>query len=199
VLNDRYGSLLVPFFAKGHPMQSGRPSAALSESQIVDVMHFLRQRINDTLRGSEVFTVGDIVVGDAAAGRAYFDGAGGCASCHSVSGDLAGLARRIGAPVDVQQRMLFPIRRPGRGGEPSRTDVAVVVTPASGAETRGVLVLEDDFFVTLRDGAGRVRSIRKGPGVVVETRDPLRAHRELLDRLTDAAMHDLVAYLVTLR
>ena len=86
VLNDRYGSLLGPFFKKGHPMQSGRPSADISESQAVDLMHFLRQRINDTLRGSAVFTVGDIVVGNAAAGKAYFEGAGGCTTCHSVTG-----------------------------------------------------------------------------------------------------------------
>jgi mono/diheme cytochrome c family protein len=199
VLNDRYGSLLGPFFQKGHPLQSGRPSAELSVPQAVDLMHFLRQRINDTLRGSAVFTVGDIVVGSAAAGKAWFDGDGRCATCHAVSGDLAGLATRIPAPVDIQQRMLFPIRRAGRGGEVTRTDIAVTVSQPSGASTSGVLVQEDDFFVTLRDRSGVVRSVRKAAGVKIETTDPLRAHRELLDRLTDVHMHDLVAYLVTLR
>ena len=199
VLNDRYGSLLGPFFRKGHPMQSGRPSAELSDGQAIDLMHFLRQRINDTLRGSPVFTVGDIVSGNAAAGKAYFEGAGQCASCHSATGDLAALATRVPAPVDVQQRMLFPLRRPGKGGEPSRTDVAVNASQASGTTVSGVLVQEDDFFVTLRDRAGVVRVIRKTPGLTIETIDPLRAHRELLDRITDANMHDLVAYLVTLR
>ena len=199
VLNDRYGSLLGPFFKKGHPMQSGRPSAELSLSQAVDLMHFLRQRINDTLRGSTVFTVGDIVVGNAAAGKAWFDGDGRCTTCHSAAGDLAGLATRIPAPVDIQQRMLFPLRRAGRGGEPTRTDVAVTVTQPSGLTTSGILVQEDDFFVTLRDRSGVVRVTRKAAGVKIETNDPLRAHRELLDRVTDANMHDVVAYLVTLR
>ena len=198
VLNDRYGSLLGPFFKKGHPMQSGRPSAELSESQAVDLMHFLRQRINDTLRGSPVFTVGDIVVGNRAAGKAYFEGEGGCTACHSISGDLAGLATRVPAPVDVQQRMLFPVRRPGRGGEPTRTDVTVKVLPPSGTTLSGVLVQEDDFFVTFRDAAGVTRVVRKMAGVKVETTDPFRVHRELLDRITDTNMHDLVAYLVTL-
>jgi mono/diheme cytochrome c family protein len=198
VLNDRYGSLLGPFFKKGHPMQSGRPSAELSRPEAVDLMHFLRQRINDTLRGSAVFTVGDVVVGNAAAGKAWFDGAGGCATCHSPTGDLSGLATRIPAPVDVQQRMLFPLRRTGKGGEATRTDVTVTVTQPSGTVT-GVLVQEDDFFVTLRDHSGILRVIRQGAGVTVDTNDPLRAHRELLDRITDANMHDVVAYLVTLR
>lgn len=198
VLNDRYGSLLGPFFKKGHSMQSGRPSAELSPSQAVDLMHFLRQRINDTLRGSAVFTVGDIVVGNAAAGKAWFDGDGRCSTCHSATGDLAGLATRVPAPVDIQQRALFPLRRAGKGGEPTRTDIAVTVTQPSGVTT-GVLVQEDDFFVTLRDRSGVLRVVRRAPGVTVETTDPLRAHRELLDRITDANMHDVVAYLVTLK
>ena len=95
--------------------------------------------------------------------------------------------------------MLFPVRRIGRGGEPTRTDVTVNLSEPSGTTTSGVLVQEDDFFVTLRDRAGIVRVIRKAAGVKVETTDPLRAHRELLDRITDANMHDVVAYLVTLR
>jgi mono/diheme cytochrome c family protein len=199
VLNDRYGSLLVPFFRKGHPMQSGRPSAGLTDEQAVDLMHFLRQRINDTLRGSAAFTVGDIVTGKAEAGRAFFDGAGQCTTCHSATGDLAGLATRLPAPVDVQQRMLFPVRRAGRGGGPSRTDVAVTIERPAGPALSGVLVQEDDFFVTYRDAHGVTRVVRKAPGVVVKTDDPLRAHHELLERITDRQMHDLVAYLVTLK
>jgi hypothetical protein len=199
VLNDRYGSLLVPFFRKGHPMQSGRPSASLTEEQAVSLMHFLRQRINDTLRGSAAFTVGDILTGNAAAGKSYFEGEGRCTACHAAAGDLAGLATRTPAPVDVQQRMLFPIRRGGRGGQPSRTDIIVQVERPSGPPMSGVLVQEDDFFVTLRDSTGATRVVRKAPGVAVKATDPLRAHQELLDRITDTNMHDLVAYLVTLR
>ena len=110
VLNDRYGSLLGPFFKKGHPMQSGKPSNGLADTQVVDLMHFLRQRINDTLRGSDVFDVKDILTGDPKAGETYFTGDGKCTTCHSATGDLAGIASRIPAPVDVQQRMLFPER-----------------------------------------------------------------------------------------
>jgi hypothetical protein len=126
-------------------MQSGRSSAALTSAQVVDLMHFFRQRINDTLRGSDVFTVSDIVTGDANAGEAYFAGEGRCTTCHSATGDLAGLATRIPAPVDVQQRMLFPTRRSGTPTSPSRSEVKVTVTPASGAALTGVLIIEDDF------------------------------------------------------
>jgi hypothetical protein len=121
VLNDRHGTLLVPFFQKGHPMQSGKPSASLTKEQAVDLMHFLRQRINDTLRGSEAFDVKDIVTGDAKAGEAYFNGEGKCTACHSITGDFAGLKSRIPAPVDVQQRI--PINGGvDRNGQPINVD-----------------------------------------------------------------------------
>jgi mono/diheme cytochrome c family protein len=203
VLNDRYGSLLGPFFKKGHPMQSGKPSTTLTDAQVVDLMHFLRQRINDTLRGSDVFDVKDILTGDPKAGEAYFTGDGKCTSCHSPTGDLAGIATRISAPVDVQQRMLFPSGRGGRGAAataaPRRSAVTVTVTPASGAAQSGALVEEDDFHVAFRDASGAVRVVRKAPGVTVVTVDPMKAHHELLDRITDKNIHDLVAYLETLK
>jgi mono/diheme cytochrome c family protein len=206
VLNDRYGTLLVPFFQKGHPMQSGKPSASLTKEQAVDLMHFLRQRINDTLRGSEAFNVKDIVTGDPKAGEAYFNGEGKCTACHSVAGDFAGLKSRIPAAVDVQQRMLFPSGRGGRGrgatpasAGPSRTAITVTVTPATGPAQTGTLIEEDDFHVTFRDAGGAVRVVRKTPGMKVTTVDPLQAHRDLLDRITDKNIHDVVAYLETLK
>ena len=201
VLNDRYGSLLGPFFKKGHPMESGKPSAGLADTQVVDLMHFLRQRINDTLRGSDVFDVKDILTGDPKAGETYFTGEGKCTACHSPTGDLAGIASRIPAPVDVQQRMLFPSGRGGRGAAPAsrRSTVTVTVTPASGAPQSGALLEEDDFHVTFRDASGGIRVVRKAAGVKVDRVDPLQAHHELLDRITDKNIHDVVAYLETLK
>ena len=64
VLSDRQGDVLGPFFAKGHPMQSGRPSSELTQAQAADLMQFIRQKYHDTLRGSPLFTVGDILTGD---------------------------------------------------------------------------------------------------------------------------------------
>jgi sugar phosphate isomerase/epimerase/cytochrome c553 len=197
VLTDRQGSLLGPFLAKGHPTQSGRPSASLSTAEVADLMQFLRQKINDTLRGSPVFTVQDILVGNATAGAAYFNGAGKCTACHSVTGDLAGLATRIPAPVDVQQRMLFP----GRliAAPSSRAQVTVTVRPVTGSPLSGTFVAEDDFYVTLRDADGFLRVIKRTAGMTVTKTDPLQAHHEWLDGVTDTNIHDLVAYLVTLK
>jgi len=200
ILKDRQGSELGPFLKKGHPVQSGRPSASVTDAEIADVMQFVRQRINDTLRGSPVFEAGDILTGDAVAGAAYFSGAGGCTACHSATGDLAKVGTRYG-PVDLQQRMLFPVssRLGARGAGPNRTAVNVTVTPASGAAMTGVLVEQDDFFLTFREASGGVRTVRKSPALRIAIDDPLRAHHEWLDRVGDKDIHDLVAYLVTLK
>lgn len=208
VLHDRAGNLLGPFLKKGHPTQSGTPSASLTDAQVVDILNFVRQRLNDTLRGSAVFTVQDILTGDSRSGAAYFNGDGKCTTCHSVTGDLAGIASRLSSPVDLQQRMLFPVAARGGGARlgapggapaPSRSAVTVSVTPANGQAVSGVLVQLDDFYVTLRDPSGAIRVIKRTPAMKVDLTDPLQAHHELLDRITDKNIHDLLAFLETLK
>ncbi len=114
VLKDRYGSLLGPFMKKGHPMQSGAPSASLTPAQVGDLMHFLRDRVNDGLRSSPTFQPGNVLTGDAKSGAAYFNGEGQCTKCHSsASSNLAGIGTRL-TPVNIQQRFMFPMA--GRGG-----------------------------------------------------------------------------------
>jgi cytochrome c oxidase cbb3-type subunit III len=200
MLHDRYGNTIGPFLKKGHPTQSGKPSSSLTDAQITDIAHFLRKQLNDSLRGSALFTVQDIRTGDAKAGAEYFNGAGKCTACHSPTGDLAGLAARY-ETVDIQQRMLFPGGGRGgrRGGAPPASAVRVTVTPQGQPPVTGVLVFMDDFVVSLQDSTGAHRSFRRTPTLKVEKTDPLAAHRQLLDTITDKNIHDLVAYLETLK
>ena len=202
VLRDRYGNAIGPLLKKGHPMQTGASSAALTEAQIADLSHFIWQRINDTLRGSAAFEPGDVLVGDPKAGEAYFNGDGRCATCHSPTGDLAGYGKRF-PPVEIQQRFVFPNSTGGRGrgraAGPSRQQVTVTVTLPDGSTSSGNLVSMDDFHVALRTGAGEYRSWARTPAMKIVKTEPLAAHVELLDRLTDKAMHDVVAYLETLK
>ena len=195
VLHDRYGSELGPFLKKGHPMQGGA-AVTLTDAQVTDLANFLRQRVNDSLRGSPIFHPGDVLVGDAKAGEAYFNGAGRCSTCHGAENSLAGIANRY-SPVDLQQRLLFPRTGRGRGG--AARAVTVTVKPASGESVSGVLVEMDDFNVLLRDPSGAYHSFKRGPGLTVEKTDPLAAHVALLDTITDKQLHDVVAYLETLK
>ena len=149
------GIVLGPFLKSGHATQSGKPSASFTDEEIVGLAHFLRQRVNDTMRGSAVFTVGDILVGNRAAGEAYFNGAGKCASCHTTTvRNLAGIGTRIPAPVDIQQRMLFP----GSGGGRGRGAAA----PPSGANA-----IHGD-----RDARHGAVSLRRPPRTERLLRDP---------------------------
>jgi cytochrome c oxidase cbb3-type subunit 3 len=207
ILHDRNGSDLGPVLKKGHPTQSGKPSASFTDEEIGELGQFLRQRVNDSFRGSPLFTVRNVLTGDPKAGADFFNGPGRCGTCHSTTGDLAGIGRKY-EPVDLQQRMVFP--GGGRGGRgrggrgmaaeaPSRSAATVTVTPASGQPVSGVLVEMNDFTVTLRDPAGVFRTFTRTPTLAVAKTDPLAAHRALLDTLTDKNMHDLVAYLETLK
>ncbi len=200
MLRDRYGSEIGPFLKKGHPMQSGKPASSLTDAQIADIAHFLRKQLTDTLRGSPVFNVQDIPTGDAKAGAEYFNGAGKCSTCHSPTGDLAGLKSKY-ETVDIQQRLLFPGggRAGRRGAPPAASAVRVTVTPQGGAPVSGVLLYMDDFVVSLQDSAGTFHSIKRVPSLTIEKTDPLEVHHALLDTITDKNIHDLVAYLETLK
>lgn len=203
VLRDRYGSELGPFLKRGHKMQSGASAATLTDDQVVNLAHFLRQRVNDSFRGAPIFQPQNVLTGDVSAGAAYFNGDGKCATCHTTTSlSLAGIGGRY-EPIDIQQRFLFPggggRGARGRGAASSASAVKVTVTPANGEAVTGVLLQVDDFNVSLRDASGDYRTFKRGPGVKVVKDDPLAAHHALLETITDKNIHDVVAYLETLK
>ena len=77
--------------------------------------------------------------------------------------------------------------------------MTVTVTPASGPAMTGELLHLDDFNVALRDASGEYHSFKRTPSLKVVKNDPAAAHHELLDQYTDKNIHDLVAYLETLK
>ena len=115
-------------------------------------------------------------------------------------------------PFSLQGRWLQP--RGGRGGggggrggrgggtaaASTRGVTAVTVTLPSGQTVSGALDRVDDFSVSLRDAAGEYHSFtREGATPKVEIHDPLKAHTDLLAKFTDADIHNVTAYLVTLK
>jgi cytochrome c oxidase cbb3-type subunit III len=196
---DRYGNEIGALLAKGHPTQSGIASSSFTKTQVEELAHFIHQRLYDTLRGSPIFEVQNVLTGDPKAGAAYFNGEGKCSTCHSVTGDLAGIGKRYN-PATLQQRFLFPrVVTRGRSGGPVGKPVMVTVTPNNGAAVTGVLVHLDDFNVSLRDAAGEYFSWKRTPTLKVVKNDPYATHIELLDKYTDKNMHDIVAYLDSLK
>jgi cytochrome c oxidase cbb3-type subunit III len=200
VLHDRYGSTIGSFLAKGHAMQSGKPNASLSQAQVEDLSNFLHAMVDETLRGGPYSQPANVLTGDASAGQAFFDGTGRCGSCHSPTGDLAHIAAKYD-PVALQQKLVFPrtvsSNRGGRAAVPK--PVMITVTPPSGAPVAGTLAHLDDFNVALRDESGAYRSWKRTPDLKVEKRDPYAAHVELLQVYTDKNIHDVLAYLETMK
>jgi cytochrome c oxidase cbb3-type subunit 3 len=140
----------------------------------------------------------DILVGDARRGERFFGTE--CAACHSATGDLEGIAAEIDDPVNLQNTWVAG-RRQGRvGGAAAAVARTVTVTTPDGRQWSGELLRYDDFFVSLRTPAGDYRSFSLVDGQVrVEIDDPLRRHAELWAELDDATIHDVTAYLETLR
>jgi cytochrome c oxidase cbb3-type subunit 3 len=132
----------------------------------------------------------NVLVGDAAAGQAYFGTH--CSSCHSPAGDLKGLAQRFPDPMALQNAWV--------SGGPNRPEVTVTVTLASGARVEGRLGRIDDFIVTLTQADGTARSFRRdGDLPRIDIRDPLEAHKKLLLVYTNSDMHNVTAFLATLK
>ena len=138
----------------------------------------------------------NILVGDARRGERAFDGL--CSECHSATRDLASIAAEINDAVNLQNTWVAG-RRQGRFGGPG-TPRTVTISTAEGVRLSGDLLRYDDFFVSLRTADGQYRSFsRVGDGVEVAITDPLAGHRAFWSTLDDTTMHDVTAYLETLR
>ncbi len=185
VLHDEKGELIGPVVHKGRPDRGMPAFANFSESELTDLAAFLHMKIEQAANRG-LYQELNIVTGNAAKGSALFQAR--CSSCHSPNGDLAHIAAKFDPP-GLQSQFLYPVisKRPN-----------VKVTLPSGETVSGSLKLLDDFNVSLYDASGEYRSWPRA-GVKVEVEDRLAVHRRMLDEYTDAEMHNLLAYLVTLK
>jgi cytochrome c oxidase cbb3-type subunit 3 len=199
VLHDENGESIGKVILNGRP-EKGMPKFSFSPEQIASVAAFLHDSVRAAAnRGS--YTILNIVVGDPKAGEAYFNGAGKCSGCHSATGDLAHIGSKL-QPVELQQKIVMPRegRAASRAPQPEGTAITATVTLPSGEVVKGRLGRVDDFSVSLIDANGDYRSFtRDGDSPKVELHDPLEAHTELLSKYTDSDIHNLTAYLLTLK
>jgi cytochrome c oxidase cbb3-type subunit 3 len=212
VLNDQDGELIGPVVQQGrqNPGMPVMPPMNLPAEDIRAVATYIHS-IVATSRGQGAPPAGppivlNILVGDPAAGQAFFKS--NCSTCHSPTGDLAGLGARIADPMALQNAWVAGGgggRGGGRGGggaapgTPNRREVTVTVTTPT-EKVQGRLTRVDDFIVILTQANGLQRSFRRNGDVPkVEINDPLEPHRKLLSVYTDKNIHDVTAYLVTLK
>jgi cytochrome c oxidase cbb3-type subunit 3 len=215
VLTDQHGELILPVVHNGRAtpgMPPMPPFPQIPDDDVKAIAEYIHS-VAATMRGqgnpppgSEPVVL-NILVGDANAGRAYF--AAKCAACHSAAGDLQGLAARYDDPVQLQNTWVSG--GGGRGGRGGRAggaaggasrgrEMTVTVTQPSGQKIEGRLDRLDDFIVVLTPADGVQRSFRRAGDVPrVDLHDPLEGHKKLLPVYTDKDIHDVTAYLVTLK
>jgi cytochrome c oxidase cbb3-type subunit 3 len=193
VTADVDGNKIGPVVRSGRP-DKGMPPFDRSDQQIASLVAFIHTQQKKALasgrRGSggrKGVDAADLQTGNVEAGKQYFNGAGGCATCHSPTGDLAGIASRYQG-LELEEQMLYPKHPKSK----------VTVTAASGQTVTGVLEYLDEFTVGLVDDTGSYRSWRTAD-VQYKVDSPVDAHVELFGKYTDADLHNLMAYLQTLR
>jgi mono/diheme cytochrome c family protein len=198
--DDGTGKEIGPVILNGRPAQ-GMPKFAFTDAQIKDLAAFFVSRSQAVANRME-YKILNVVTGNPEAGHAYFDAH--CATCHSAAGDLAHIAAKFDPPA-LQSRFLYPVTRryPGQPGPPPdpKGQVTATVTMPDGQTVSGSLLAQDDFSITLLDASGQRRTIPlEDNGMTkVEIHDPLLGHEQLLKQYTDADMHNILAYLETLK
>ncbi|HVO96597.1 MAG TPA: c-type cytochrome [Bryobacteraceae bacterium] len=189
--HDVNGDLIGPVIRNGRPDKDMPAFPILSDKAVADIVVFLHKQADDALHSAGVpndYPLKKLLTGNADAGKAYFNGPGGCSACHSPSGDLAGVAQKY-SPLNLQQRFLYPARA---------ARVTATVTLADGRKFEGAVVHNDEFEIAITAAGGWYQSWKRRE-VTVELHDPLAAHRALMSKYTDKDIHDLFAYLETLQ
>jgi cytochrome c oxidase cbb3-type subunit 3 len=192
VVQDVRGDRIGPLVRSGRT-DKGMPAFTLSQQDLTAIVAFIHDQqtqAQNNLGGRRSVDLADLQTGNADAGQKYF--AASCTGCHSATGDLAGIASRLrGLPL--LQRMLYPSG--GRGG----AQASAVVTLPGGGTVAGTLAYRDEFVIALTDADGWHRSWPITQVTRVAVDDPLEAHVAQLGKYTDADMHNVLAYLQTLR
>jgi cytochrome c oxidase cbb3-type subunit 3 len=192
VRHDKNGNLIGPLVTTGR-VDKGMPAFQFSDTQISDLAAFFVAQLElfdlHTRFGPypNDIPAERLATGSVEAGKAYFNGPGKCNTCHSPTGDLAGVAKKYNPP-DLEVRFLYP------GGAPLTAEI----TDASGKKFEGTVQLDDDFSIGITDRDGWYHSWPKS-AVKVELHDPIAAHEALLEKYTDADMHNIFTYLETLK
>ncbi len=191
VAADVRGGTIGPLVRNGR-VDKGMPAFSLGDADLAAVVAFIhdqKTKAESLTGGRRAVDVADLQTGNAEAGKRYFDRA--CSKCHSPGGDFAGIAKRLEG-LALLQRMLYPT------GAAASSHAKVSVSRPSGEVVTGSLAYRDEFTIGLTDASGAYRAFSTSQ-VKFTVDDPLQAHTEQLGRYTDEEMHNVLAYLHTLR
>ncbi len=189
VMSDKAGEEVGPVIHNGRP-EKGMPRFNLPDTETLVLVAFIhaQQDIALSQSGNRRGVVdADLHTGNAELGKKYFEGVGGCLKCHSATGDLAGVATRF-TGLRLEQEMLYP------KNVKSKIDVKTL----SGKSYSGELAYQDEFTVAMTDSTGTYRSWPVS-AVTFKVNNPVEAHVDAMSKYTDDDIHNVLAYIQTLK
>lgn len=189
VFDDKKGENIGAIIRNGR-LEKGMPKFSLGDTEVTNLVAFIHSQQDKSMSQTgnrKGVDTSDLQTGNAEVGKKYFNGAGTCAKCHSATGDLAGIATRFEG-LKLEQQMLYP-----RNAKSKAT-----VTARTGKTSTGTLAFQDEFTIALTDDNGVYHSWNKRD-VTYKVDAPVKAHVELFDKYTDDDIHNLMAYIQTLR
>jgi cytochrome c oxidase cbb3-type subunit III len=203
-LDDKHGELINAELLKhASPitLAGGDPVAVAEYIHAVLATGSRQGSIPNAPDGSDL----NILVGDAKAGEAYVKA--NCLSCHSLTGDLKGIATKIPDSRGLQSAWVSGTAGGGRGGGGGGRGGAAggtgTVTFKDGTKLEGRISRHDDFLIVMTLADGTRKSIARENGEPkVDISDPQAAHKAMvmkMDDLHNKNMHDVTAYLATLK
>jgi cytochrome c oxidase cbb3-type subunit 3 len=197
VAEDVRGDKIGPVIREGRP-DKGMPGSNISDTDIAAIVAFIhdtKTKAEAAGGGRRSVAVEDLQTGNAEAGQRYFNGAGGCAACHSLAGDFAKVGARYQG-LALLQRLLYP--GSGRAAGPAPAKPTATIRTSDGQVITGRVAQHDEFIISVTDADGWTRSWPTRQ-VRVDIDNPLQAHVDQLSKYTDKDMHDVFMYLQSLK
>jgi cytochrome c oxidase cbb3-type subunit 3 len=189
VEGDKKGEAIGQVVRNGR-LEKGMPKFALSDTEITNLVAFIHSQQDKAMSQSgnrKGVDESDLKTGNAEAGKRYYDGPGGCATCHSTTGDLAHVATKY-TGLNLLEEMLYPRNAKSK----------VTVKTATGQSYAGIVEYQDEFHIGMKDSFGTYHSWPTS-SITFKVENPAEKHVEIMSKYTDKDMHDVLAYMQTLK
>ena len=205
-LADQHGEQIGPVLARHEPALTLASADTVAIAEYIHSIHATMSGQGSPPGRNPTGIELNVLVGDAVAGEAYFGAA--CSKCHSVTGDLKGIGGKFSDPRALQNAWVSGSSAAFGGGGGGRGGAAgagnpTTVTMADGSTIQGTLVRKDDWLVILMLPDGTRKSMARSNGVPkVDVKDPKDPHKTMVLELDDPEnkkMHDVTAYLSTIK
>lgn len=204
---DKGGNLIAPVVSQGR-IEKGMPAfSQLSQSQIADLVAYIHSQIvvfdlHTRIPGGypNDIPASQLATGSAAAGKAFFHGAGHCSDCHSPTGDLAHIASRYPDPTTLEQLFISPAGTLAFSPTYRKgVTITAVVTLKDGTTMEGPLLENGGGYVSIQGSDGWTHTWPRSDVKSVVVHNPVQAHIDMIPKWNNKEMHDMFTYLETLK